>query len=112
MLASKVSLLLFSDLTIMRKTPIFSYEVGKCPDGGSGKAGNNTDVCKENIFIHPPAPEKSNSISYNDLFDQRQESDYGPFFVFEETDVIPWFEDVETFINAIVAIVNQTTDKS
>jgi uncharacterized protein (UPF0332 family) len=38
---------------------------------------------------------------YNDLFDRRQESDYGPFFVFEETDVKPWFNDVETFITTI-----------
>jgi uncharacterized protein (UPF0332 family) len=54
---------------------------------------------------------KEISAIYNDLFDRRQESDYGPFFVFEETDVKPWFEEVETFINTIIAIVNQPTDK-
>jgi hypothetical protein len=52
-----------SNLTITRKTPIFSHEVGKSTDGGSGKTGKNKSVCKENIFIHQPAPEKSNFLS-------------------------------------------------
>ena len=31
--------------------------------GKAGKAGENASDCKEFIFIHPPAPEKSNYLS-------------------------------------------------
>jgi hypothetical protein len=63
MLALKALLPLFSDLTIILKTPIFSREFGKSPDGGIGIGGENKGVCKENIFIRPPAFEKSNYLS-------------------------------------------------
>jgi uncharacterized protein (UPF0332 family) len=64
-----------------------------------------------NHFARTEIVSRKISAIYNDLFDRRQESDYGPFFVFEETDVKPWFEEVETFINTIIAIVNQSVDK-
>jgi uncharacterized protein (UPF0332 family) len=37
---------------------------------------------------------KDISVIYNDPFDKRQESDYGPFLEFEETDVNPWSTEV------------------
>jgi uncharacterized protein (UPF0332 family) len=65
-----------------------------------------------NHFTRTGIVSKEISEIYNDLFDRRQESDYGPFFVFEEIDVKPWFEEVEAFINTIISIVNQSPDKS
>jgi uncharacterized protein (UPF0332 family) len=64
-----------------------------------------------NHFARTGIVSKEISAIFNDLFDRRQESDYGPFFVFEETDVKPWFKEVETFINTMIAIVNQKADK-
>lgn len=60
LLASKAQLQPFSALTITRITPIFSIEAGKGSNSGSGMIVENMGVCKENIFIHPPAPKKSN----------------------------------------------------
>jgi len=63
-----------------------------------------------NHFARTGIVSKEISAIYNDLFDRRQESDYGPFFVFEEIDVKPWFEDVERFINTMFTIVKQKKD--
>lgn len=60
-----------------------------------------------NQFARTGVVSKEISAIYNDLFDRRQESDYGPFFVFEETDVKPWFDDVKEFIRIIEELVNQ-----
>jgi len=49
---------------------------------------------------------------YNDLFDRRQESDYGPFLSFEETDVKPWFEEVEHFVKITSKLIEQNPEKS
>jgi uncharacterized protein (UPF0332 family) len=57
-----------------------------------------------NHFARTETVSKEVSKIYNDLFDRRQESDYGPFFVFEETDVKPWFHEVEIFINTIAKL--------
>ncbi|MDD5673738.1 MAG: HEPN domain-containing protein [Chitinivibrionales bacterium] len=65
-----------------------------------------------NHFARTETVSKEVSAIYNDLFDRRQESDYGPFFVFEETDVKPWFNDVDIFVNTIKKLVNQTTEKA
>jgi uncharacterized protein (UPF0332 family) len=62
-----------------------------------------------NHFVRTGILKKEISAIYNDLFDRRQESDYGPFFVFEETDVTPWFEKVETFIAATTDLADQIT---
>jgi hypothetical protein len=45
------------------ETPIFFIKVIQREDGGSGKMGKNMGICKESLFIHPPAPEKSNYLS-------------------------------------------------
>ena len=60
-----------------------------------------------NHFARTKTVSKEVSAIYNDLFDRRQESDYGPFFVFEETDVKPWFKEVETFIDTITLLLDQ-----
>jgi uncharacterized protein (UPF0332 family) len=65
-----------------------------------------------NHLVRTGMVSKEISAIYNDLFDRRQESDYGPFFVFEETDVKPWFNDVEIFVNTITELVNQKTKSS
>jgi uncharacterized protein (UPF0332 family) len=62
-----------------------------------------------NHFARAGIITKDVSAIYNDLFDRRQESDYGPFFEFEETDVTPWFVEVEMFINVTTHLANQTT---
>ncbi len=49
---------------------------------------------------------------YNDLFDRRQESDYGPFLSFEEIDVKPWFEEVEHFVTITSKLIEQKPEKS
>jgi uncharacterized protein len=55
-------------------------------------------------FVKTDKIPKKVAAIYNDLFDRRQESDYGPFFVFEETDVTPWFNDVTDFVNTIAEL--------
>jgi uncharacterized protein (UPF0332 family) len=60
-----------------------------------------------NHFARTGIVSKEVSAIYNDLFDRRQESDYGPFFEFEETDVKPWFNEVELFIATITKLANQ-----
>ncbi len=56
-------------------------------------------------FVKAGKVPKEIAAIYNDLFDRRQESDYGPFFVFEETDVQPWFNEVEIFVKEIAKLV-------
>jgi len=65
-----------------------------------------------NHFARTEVVQKEVSAIYNSLFDRRQESDYGPFFVFEEADVKPWFGEVALFVNAISELVNQNTKKA
>jgi uncharacterized protein (UPF0332 family) len=60
-----------------------------------------------NHFTRTEVIPKEISAIYNDLFDRRQESDYGPFFVFEEADVEPWFDEVNRFIAKIADTINQ-----
>jgi uncharacterized protein (UPF0332 family) len=60
-----------------------------------------------NRFARTGIVTKDVSAIYNDLFDRRQESDYGPFFEFEETDVKPWFTEVDKFIDATTKLANQ-----
>jgi hypothetical protein len=43
--------------------PIFFLEAEQGADVGSGKAGEKLRVCKETLFIRPPAVEKSNFLS-------------------------------------------------
>jgi uncharacterized protein (UPF0332 family) len=63
-----------------------------------------------NHFTRTGIISKELSAVYNDLFDRRQESDYGPFFVFEEADVKPWFNEVEAFLNAVNEMVKKGLD--
>ena len=65
-----------------------------------------------NHFVRTGIVTKEISAIYNDLFDRRQESDYGPFFEFEETDVKPWFHEVEIFIETTSKLTNQNYPKS
>jgi uncharacterized protein (UPF0332 family) len=60
-----------------------------------------------NHFARTGVVSKEISSIYNDLFDRRQESDYGAFFIFEEADVLPWFNDVELFVSTIAKLHNQ-----
>lgn len=65
-----------------------------------------------NHFARTEIVSKVVSAIYNDLFDRRQESDYGPFFVFEETDVKPWFSEVDTFVSTITKLANCKPEKA
>jgi uncharacterized protein (UPF0332 family) len=60
-----------------------------------------------NHFVRTGLVSKDVSSIYNDLFDRRQESDYGPFFEFEECDAMPWFREVEIFISTINKLIDQ-----
>jgi uncharacterized protein (UPF0332 family) len=42
---------------------------------------------------------------YNQLFDCRQESDYEDFFKAEESEVLPWLEEAEQFIDAVKSLL-------
>lgn len=59
-----------------------------------------------NLFIRTGILSKDIAFIFNDLFDRRQESDYGPFFTFEENDVTPWFDEVELFVKKVTEIIN------
>jgi uncharacterized protein (UPF0332 family) len=65
-----------------------------------------------NHFTRTGIVSKEVSAIYNDLFDRRQESDYGPFFIFEKNDAQPWFGHVEIFINTIAKLINQFTQSA
>jgi uncharacterized protein (UPF0332 family) len=52
-------------------------------------------------FVKTGLIDKENAIIYNDLFERRQESDYGDFFSFEQEDVLPWIDDAHRFVSAI-----------
>jgi uncharacterized protein (UPF0332 family) len=65
-----------------------------------------------NHFTRTGIVSKEVSAIYNDLFDRRQESDYGPFFIFEKNDVQPWFDQVEIFVNTIAKLINQFTQSA
>jgi len=60
-----------------------------------------------NHFTRTGIISKETAAIYNDLFDRRQQSDYGPFLVFEENDVKPWFEEVKKFVNTIAKLVKR-----
>jgi uncharacterized protein (UPF0332 family) len=64
-----------------------------------------------NHFARTGMVTKTISAIYNDLFDRRQESDYGAFFVFEEADVKPWFGEVKSFVNTVATLANQPAHK-
>jgi uncharacterized protein (UPF0332 family) len=44
---------------------------------------------------------------YNDLFERRQEGDYEDFFVFTETEVMPWIEDAVSFIDNLKTLIEE-----
>lgn len=48
---------------------------------------------------------KELAVTYNDLFERRQESDYRDFIYFEEAQVRPWIDKVEIFINHIDSLI-------
>ncbi|MDP2861703.1 MAG: HEPN domain-containing protein [Desulfobacterales bacterium] len=56
-------------------------------------------------FVKTGIISKETALIYNSLFERRQESDYEVFVTFEETDVKPWFNEVEVFLNTIIKLV-------
>lgn len=60
-------------------------------------------------FVKTGEVSKDVAAIYNCLFERRQESDHNPFSVFEGTDVKPWLSEVDTFVNTISGLANQTT---
>ena len=58
-----------------------------------------------NRFTRTGTVSKDVARVYNDLFDRRQESDYGDFFEFEEDDVRPWIADAESFVKTIQGLL-------
>lgn len=61
-----------------------------------------------NHFVRTKFVSKVFAAIYNDLFDRRQESDYGIFFTFEKNDVSPWFNDTEKFITEISRFIHES----
>ncbi|MBD3420534.1 MAG: HEPN domain-containing protein [Chitinivibrionales bacterium] len=49
-------------------------------------------------FVKSGLISKNLAAIYSDLFERRQESDYGDFFTFEKADVVPWIEDTKRFV--------------
>jgi uncharacterized protein (UPF0332 family) len=63
-------------------------------------------------FVKTGMLSKEVGAIYNDLFDRRQESDYGPFFIFEEVDVKPWLDEVVSFVAAVKKLIEQSPENS
>ena len=57
-------------------------------------------------FIKTNKIRKDVAEIYNDLFDNRQESDYTDFVVFSEEEVLPQIEKTVSFISAIKTLVS------
>lgn len=58
-------------------------------------------------FVKSGTVSRELATVYNDLFERRQESDYGDFFTFEESDVLPWIEDTRLFISDVERLLKQ-----
>lgn len=63
-------------------------------------------------FVKTGIISKETAVIYNSLFERRQESDYEVFFVFKETDVKPWLEDVEEFVDSVIKAIGLDAEKS
>lgn len=48
---------------------------------------------------------------YNSLFERRQEGDYEVFVRFEEDDVKHWIKETETFVNAVIKLIEHDLKK-
>lgn len=57
-------------------------------------------------FVKTNKVTKKIAQTYNDLFERRQEGDYDDFYTFEQTDVKRWITDTETFIAAIIGLID------
>jgi uncharacterized protein len=58
-------------------------------------------------FVKTGIIPKETAVIYNLLFERRQEGDYEVFVVFSESDVKPWLEEAEFFVNSVMTIIEQ-----
>jgi uncharacterized protein (UPF0332 family) len=60
-------------------------------------------------FVKSGIIAKEIAVIYNSLFERRLEGDYEVFVTFKNTDVLPWLKESETFVNALIKIIDQDT---
>jgi uncharacterized protein (UPF0332 family) len=56
-------------------------------------------------FVKTGKFSKETAVIYNSLFERRQEGDYEVFITFKENEVKPWLAEAETFVNAIIKLI-------
>jgi uncharacterized protein (UPF0332 family) len=58
-------------------------------------------------FVKTNKVPKEKARIFNDLFERRQEGDYVDFVSFEESQVLPWIPEAETFVENIAVLIEK-----
>ena len=56
-------------------------------------------------FVKTNKVPKDKARIFNDLFERRQEGDYVDFVSFEESQVLPWLPEAETFVQNLADLI-------
>jgi uncharacterized protein (UPF0332 family) len=56
-------------------------------------------------FVKTNKVPKDRARIFNDLFERRQEGDYVDFVSFEESQVLPWLPEAETFVQNLADLI-------
>ena len=58
-------------------------------------------------FVKTNKVPKDKARIFNDLFERRQEGDYVDFVSFEESQVLPWLPEAETFVQNLADLIEK-----
>jgi uncharacterized protein (UPF0332 family) len=58
-------------------------------------------------FVKTNKVPKEKARIYNDLFERRQEGDYVDFIDFDESQVLLWFPEAESFVENIALLIEK-----
>lgn len=79
----------------------YSVSALLCKYGLSSAKHSGVRALFNKHFVSTGKIPRETAVIFNALFDRRQESDYGLFLIFEEKDVVPWFDETERFNSAV-----------
>ncbi len=60
-------------------------------------------------FVRPALIHEDSGVLYNELFENRQESDYTDFVIMKEDLVCPWIDKTRIFLDTIKTVIEQKT---
>ncbi len=58
-------------------------------------------------FVRPGLISEASGVLYNELFENRQESDYADFVIMKEDFVCPWIDKTRIFLDTIKIMIEQ-----